>query len=115
MFSISCPYCGSCNNYDGFYEPEIKTFCNICKKQINPVILQVPNIKERNMKDAAIIVLLIIVGWMYYLIHSDEDNIQIIKDGTTYEVYKNNELLHEFTAQNTDTASLETLEMIISP
>lgn len=115
MFKLTCQYCGSCNNYIGDYEPEIKTFCNICKKEINPVILQVPNNKEHNMKDAAIVVLIVIIGWMYYLIHTDKDNVQIIKDGSTYEVYKNNELLHEFTTQNTDTASLETLEMIISP
>jgi len=77
--------------------------------------LHIPNNKEHNMKDAAIVVLIVIIGWMYYLIHTDKDNIQITKNGTTYEVYKDKQLIHEFTARNTDTASLETLEMIINP
>jgi len=112
MFNLTCPYCGTTNDYIGYYDPEIKTLCNICKKEINPVILYPTKTEEWMYKNIIIFALILLLSALLLKQHYDQDDFSIRKTNVGYDIYRNDQLQHEFTTRNTDSLSMETLGMI---
>lgn len=71
------------------------------------------------MNDSAVIVVVLMALALFFLLmhintlHTQQRrDVSIEKTKTGYDIYKDNELMYEFTKQNCDSMSLETLKMI---
>lgn len=59
-----------------------------------------------------IIIIVVILIFQFCMVYYTSNNFRIEKIENGYEIYKDGELIWEFTKQNTDSLSLETLRMI---